>query len=80
MANYEIIGAGQDTARPAPKKGKNSMLKFKNPYDQDINEAKCRFEVIEDRGTDILVRELAVCKDMNIKPTYQYKKEDLVAV
>jgi len=54
------------------------MLKFKNPSQYEMNEAACRFEIIEDRGEDIFVREVEVCKHMNIKPTYQYKKTDLV--
>lgn len=51
------------------------LLKFKKPFP---DEHKCRFIVIEDREDELLVQEISVCADLTIKPTYVYKKTELI--
>lgn len=44
----------------------------------DAGERAARFVVLEDRGPRLLVREVCLCADMSIAPTFVYLRESLV--
>jgi len=51
------------------------VFKFKNPTDAEKND---RFELVDDRGDRLLVREVGVCYQMPIKPTFVLPTEWLI--
>ena len=57
---------------------KQKLYKFKEPLPDESGDE--RFIIIEDRFDEVLVQEVAVCKNMAIEPTSQYPKTDLIEV
>lgn len=48
---------------------------FKNVIEK--GDEKLRFIIIEDRGPNVLVKEITLFNDSNIPPTFVYSKKDL---
>lgn len=44
------------------------MFKLKNPFPDEVN------------NDDVLVQEINISKNLPIKPTYQFKKSELVSI
>jgi len=57
---------------------KRVLMKFAVCVDK--GDEFCRFEVLEENGDRLLVREISACSTMMIRPTYVYLRRDLVEV
>ena len=51
------------------------IYKFKKVIEK--GDEKLRFIIIEDRGPNVLVKEITLFNDRNIPPTFVYPKKDL---
>lgn len=53
------------------------IFKLINPFPDEIN---CRYKIVDDRCDEVLVQEIEVCKNLSLKPMYQFKKTELIPV
>jgi len=54
-----------------------NVYRFRHPKGKEANE---RYRIIENRGERVLCEEIAVCKDLSIKPTCNLLLSDLVQI
>ena len=52
-------------------------FKFKNPNDE--SEQTAILTLVEDRGDRVMVT-CSICADLNLQPTFTYKKSDLLKI